>query len=117
MDTHLKAPVVPTVSVSEVLETEVQKIDATAVVQDERNPSQCAPEHPKAADEDIESEKPSAEDANSQAQATSVNISGSFCPALAVSRFPYKFMQDDLSQDVASEFFDGGKFWKRPWDL
>ncbi|KAA8646301.1 hypothetical protein EYZ11_004422 [Aspergillus tanneri] len=42
---------------------------------------------------------------------------GSFCPVVAVSRFPYKFVKDQLSQTVASQFFDRGQFWSRSWDL
>lgn len=44
-------------------------------------------------------------------------LSGTFCPAIALSRFPYKFIRDNQSQSVASEFFDKGKFWERTWDL
>lgn len=40
-----------------------------------------------------------------------------FCPLLAVSRFPYRYIQGELSQQVASRFFDQGKFWNRCWDL
>ena len=40
-----------------------------------------------------------------------------FCPVVAVSRYPYKFLNGDLSQKVAAAFFDQKKFWNRPWDL
>lgn len=53
----------------------------------------------------------------SQPGPTSSMLSGTFCPAIALSRFPYKFIHDNMSQTVASEFFDGGKFWERTWDL
>jgi hypothetical protein len=41
----------------------------------------------------------------------------SFAPLLAVSRFPYKFCDFKHKQDIASAFFDEGKFWDREWDL
>ena len=41
----------------------------------------------------------------------------SFCPLLAVSRFPYKFIRGELRQQVARRFFDQGRFWNRGWDL
>jgi hypothetical protein len=44
-------------------------------------------------------------------------LDGFFCPLMAMSRYPYKFVRKELSQTVASEFFDGGKFWQRVWDL
>lgn len=111
IDTRLKALSVPTVSVSEVPKTDVKKY-TTVFKQDD-----VATEHPKPAEEKTEVKQPSAEEANAKAQATDANTSGSFCPAVAVSRFPYRFIQAELSQKVASEFFDEGKFWNRPWDL
>ncbi|RHZ57551.1 hypothetical protein CDV55_101078 [Aspergillus turcosus] len=42
---------------------------------------------------------------------------GFFCPLMAMSRYPYKFVPKELSQTVASQFFDGGKFWQRVWDI
>ncbi|KAL4943018.1 hypothetical protein BDV06DRAFT_235039 [Aspergillus oleicola] len=42
---------------------------------------------------------------------------GSFCPLVALSRFPYQHIHGDLMQKVASGFFDKGQFWERPWDL
>ncbi|RJE19768.1 QDE-2-interacting protein [Aspergillus sclerotialis] len=50
-------------------------------------------------------------------QATGSELSTSFCPIVAVSRYPYKYIKGELSQTVASGFFDGGKFWNREWDL
>ncbi|KAF7586936.1 hypothetical protein BBP40_008010 [Aspergillus hancockii] len=41
----------------------------------------------------------------------------SFSPLIAISRFPYKYVKGELSQKIASQFFDGGKFWDRCWDL
>lgn len=40
-----------------------------------------------------------------------------FCPLMAVSRFPYRHIKGELSQTVARKFFDGGKFWERTWDM
>jgi hypothetical protein len=40
-----------------------------------------------------------------------------FCPIVALSKFPYKFVPASVKQEVASKFFDGGKFWMRDWDL
>jgi hypothetical protein len=40
-----------------------------------------------------------------------------FTPVVALSRYPYKFCNKDCMQDIASAFFDQGKFWAREWDL
>lgn len=40
-----------------------------------------------------------------------------FCPILPVSKFPYKFIRGEASQQIAERFFDEGKFWKREWKL
>lgn len=40
-----------------------------------------------------------------------------FCPWLAVSRFPYKYVRGDDSDRIAKSFFDQGKFWERTWDM
>ncbi|KAL9094062.1 MAG: hypothetical protein Q9165_003732 [Trypethelium subeluteriae] len=40
-----------------------------------------------------------------------------FCPVLAISKFPYTFVNEGASQPIASAFFDAGKFWMREWDL
>lgn len=66
---------------------------------------------------DIEREETPPTDNPNPPQTPSVNPSGSFCPAIALSRFPYKFIRDHLCQLVASEFFNEGKFWDRTWDL
>lgn len=42
---------------------------------------------------------------------------GTFCPILAMSRYPYHYIRGDLMQKVASRFFDRGQFWEREWDL
>lgn len=40
-----------------------------------------------------------------------------FAPIHALARYPYKFCNKSCSQDIASFFFDQGKFWEREWDL
>ncbi|KAJ4289697.1 hypothetical protein N0V90_011026 [Kalmusia sp. IMI 367209] len=40
-----------------------------------------------------------------------------FTPIVALSKYPYKFCSKNLMQDIASAFFDQGKFWAREWDL
>jgi hypothetical protein len=48
---------------------------------------------------------------------TDAKLAASFCPAVAVSRYPYKYVRGELSQTIAHHFFDEGKFWNRVWDL
>ncbi|KAL1602559.1 hypothetical protein SLS60_005975 [Paraconiothyrium brasiliense] len=40
-----------------------------------------------------------------------------FTPIVALSKYPYKFCNKNCMQDIASAFFDQGKFWAREWDL
>jgi len=40
-----------------------------------------------------------------------------FCPVLAVSRYPYRHVGKELSEIVASSYFNAGKFWERTWDM
>lgn len=40
-----------------------------------------------------------------------------FTPIQALARYPYKWCNRLHSQDIASAFFDEGKFWTREWDL
>lgn len=40
-----------------------------------------------------------------------------FVPINAVSKFPYKYMKRSQSEHVSLQFFAGGKFWEREWDL
>jgi hypothetical protein len=40
-----------------------------------------------------------------------------FTPIQALAKYPYKFCDKNHAQDIASAFFDEGKFWKREWDL
>jgi hypothetical protein len=40
-----------------------------------------------------------------------------FCPALVISRYPYKYMRGADAVAVAQKYFDGGKFWGRKWTL
>ncbi|GFF83166.1 uncharacterized nucleolar protein C2C4.08 [Aspergillus udagawae] len=61
---------------------------------------------------------PDTRDSSSHSQEEpSTPLDGFFCPLMAMSRYPYKFVRKELSQTVASQFFDGGKFWQRVWDL
>jgi hypothetical protein len=41
----------------------------------------------------------------------------SFCPILAIAKYPHKYLPKADSQAVASAFFDNGQFWRREWDL
>lgn len=49
--------------------------------------------------------------------ASDAKLLSAFCPIVAASRYPYKCIRGDLSQSVATQFFDKGKFWTREWDL
>ncbi|KAH6642476.1 hypothetical protein C7974DRAFT_409031 [Boeremia exigua] len=40
-----------------------------------------------------------------------------YSPIVALSKYPYKWCNKLHSQDIASAFFDQGKFWAREWDL
>ncbi|KAF2016674.1 hypothetical protein BU24DRAFT_423048 [Aaosphaeria arxii CBS 175.79] len=40
-----------------------------------------------------------------------------FTPLLALAKYPYRYCDRDSLQNVASQFFDGGKFWAREWDI
>lgn len=44
-------------------------------------------------------------------------LSACFCPLLAVSKLPYKFIRSEASEPIAERFFNHGKFWNRRWDL
>jgi hypothetical protein len=41
----------------------------------------------------------------------------SFCPFLAVTKFPYKYVASDYRQPIATAFFDENKVYNRSWDL
>lgn len=41
----------------------------------------------------------------------------SFCPFLAITKFPYKFVKSDFLQPLATAFFDEGKIYNRNWDM
>ena len=41
----------------------------------------------------------------------------SFSPILPLSKYPYKFINGNAMQTVASAFFDNQQFWQRKWDL
>lgn len=146
-NTRLKVPVpMPTVSVVEVPETQPDdtavkeqqskiELPHTASVHEQQikdETSQKAPveeaEAPKTIvhleDQNQEAPKDESEDQSAAIvedpptpQETEVCVSGSFCPLIAVSTFPYRFIHGDSSQPVASAFFDGGKFWNRRWNM
>lgn len=41
-----------------------------------------------------------------------------FTPIKALAKYPYSFCENKArSKDIASTFFDKGKFWNREWDL
>jgi hypothetical protein len=40
-----------------------------------------------------------------------------FTPIQALAKYPYTYCSKSHMQDVASAFFDQGKFWMRIWDL
>lgn len=40
-----------------------------------------------------------------------------FSPFIAITKFPYKFVQKQWMQPIATLFFDQGKIWEREWDL
>lgn len=40
-----------------------------------------------------------------------------FCPVQPLSKFPYKFLPKEDSEEVADKFFNAGKFWTRVWDM
>ncbi|KAL2000864.1 hypothetical protein VTN02DRAFT_2552 [Thermoascus thermophilus] len=44
-------------------------------------------------------------------------LSACFCPLLAVSKLPYRFIRSEASEPIADRFFNHGKFWNRRWDL
>ena len=40
-----------------------------------------------------------------------------FCPFIAVTKLPYKFVNKQFMQQIATAFFDAGKIWNREWDV
>ena len=77
-------------------------------------PDQTTLQHPGQPKPDQESESTASSEQTPQ---DPLEHDGSFCPLLAISRYPYRFLKDKLSQSVASRFFDRGKFWSRSWDV
>ncbi|KAJ6018880.1 hypothetical protein N7522_000947 [Penicillium canescens] len=45
------------------------------------------------------------------------SVPSSFTPVVALARFPFRHMSGDLAKRTSKEFYDGGKFWRRTWDL
>jgi len=46
-----------------------------------------------------------------------ISFGHKFTSIQALSKYPYKFCNKADMQDIASAFFDAGKFWDREWDL
>jgi hypothetical protein len=40
-----------------------------------------------------------------------------FCPFIAITKLPYKFVKKEFMQEIATAFFDEGKIWSREWDV
>lgn len=40
-----------------------------------------------------------------------------FSPIKGLSKYPYRYFEKPIAQDMASAFFDKNKFWEREWDL
>ena len=40
-----------------------------------------------------------------------------FCPFIAITKLPYKFVKREFMQGIATAFFDEGKIWSREWDV
>lgn len=117
-DTGLRVSVDPVVSEVEDDTMAVSQDVTASIQQDENKEPKDTAEHPKAKDVEIEANYPRPiEETIPESQTKNVHLNGSFCPAISLSRFPYKFIRDNISQSVASEFFDEGKFWERSWDL
>ncbi|KAK2743665.1 hypothetical protein FQN57_004774 [Myotisia sp. PD_48] len=53
-------------------------------------------------------------DSNSKLSTENVRY---FCPLVAISRFPYKYIHSSKADRVAKGYFDGGKFWNLTWDI
>lgn len=117
-DTGLRVSIDPVASETED-DTKSVSQDVTALTQqDENKDPKGTTEHRKAKDVEIEANHPRPiEEISPEPHTENLNLSGFFCPAISLSRFPYKFIRDDISQSAASEFFDEGKFWERSWDL
>ncbi|KAI9839010.1 MAG: hypothetical protein M1837_002297 [Sclerophora amabilis] len=41
----------------------------------------------------------------------------SFCPILAVAKYPYRHINKEGQDEVAQAFFVEGRFWERDWDI
>jgi hypothetical protein len=48
---------------------------------------------------------------------SNVHLSRCFCPIVAVSKLPYKYLRGEASEAIAKQFFTEGKFWTRYWNL
>lgn len=68
--------------------------------------------------EDALSWKVRAKDSSKQVQGE-VGALGDYCPVLAVSKFPYKYMNptSTASDHVSKRFFADNRFWRNIWNL
>ncbi|KAL1857965.1 hypothetical protein Plec18170_003189 [Paecilomyces lecythidis] len=61
--------------------------------------------------------KIAAQNMDIMASPSNVPLSRCFCPIIAVSRLPYKYLRGEASEAIAQQFFTEGKFWMRYWNL
>ncbi|KAI9928988.1 hypothetical protein MW887_001381 [Aspergillus wentii] len=102
----------------------IEKQDKTSPLKDTSDEKQKPAKEVQEGHLEVEQEQKGPDTAQDEAKAsedkeepTEASLVGSFCPLIAVSRFPYKYIRGELSQQVANAFFDGGKFWDRCWDV
>ncbi|KOS43787.1 hypothetical protein ACN38_g5286 [Penicillium nordicum] len=48
---------------------------------------------------------------------TAIPVSKSFTPAVAMARFPFRYLHGDNAKKVNEQFYEGDKFWNRTWYL
>ncbi|KAJ5616195.1 hypothetical protein N7537_001309 [Penicillium hordei] len=48
---------------------------------------------------------------------TAIPVSKSFTPAVAMARFPFRYLHGENAKKVNERFYEGDKFWNRTWDL
>jgi hypothetical protein len=75
------------------------------------------PEDVASANHDVEQAKPVSSLGPEMRRGQVTTHGESFCPILALAKYPYNYVPKTDSQAVASAFFDNGQFWSREWDL
>ncbi|KAJ5774015.1 hypothetical protein N7457_008911 [Penicillium paradoxum] len=50
-------------------------------------------------------------------QVTTISTLTRFTPAVAMARFPFKYVHGENSKRIDARFYQGNKFWNRTWDL